>query len=89
MEISESDRAVLERRVRDRGALARDVLRARIVLLSSQGLTGPQIAERVGCTEPTVVLWRRFAEEGLAGLEDRVRKPPPRPRSLTRSAMRS
>jgi transposase len=42
-------------------------------------LTGPQIAERVGCTEPTVVLWRRrFAEEGLVGLEDRARKPPPR-----------
>ena len=79
LEISESDRAVLERRVRDRGALARDVLRARIVLLSSQGLTGPQIAERVGCTEPTVVLWRRrFVEEGLAGLEERARKPPPR-----------
>jgi transposase len=48
-------------------------------LLSTQELTGPQIAERVGCTEPTVVLWRRrFVEGGLAGLEDRVRKPPPR-----------
>jgi transposase len=79
LEIPESDRAVLERRVRDRGAPARNVQRARIVLLSTQGLTGPQIAERVGCTEPTVVLWRRrFAAEGLAGLEDRVRKPPPR-----------
>ena len=42
-------------------------------------LTGPQIAERVGCTEPTVVLWRRrFAEEGLVDLENRARKPPPR-----------
>jgi transposase len=79
VEISGSDRAVLERRVRDRGAPARDVQRARIVLLSTQGLTGPQIAERVGCTEPTVVLWRgRFATEGLAGLEDRARTPPPR-----------
>jgi transposase len=48
------------------------------VLLSTQGLTGPEIADRVGCTEPTVVLWRqRFAEEGLAGLDDRPRKPPP------------
>jgi transposase len=78
LEIPESDRVVLERRVRDRGAPARDVQRARIVLLSSQGLTGPQIAKRVGCTEPTVVLWRRrFTEEGLGGLEDRARKPPP------------
>jgi transposase len=79
VEVSASDRAILERRVRDRGAPARDVMRARIVLLSSQGLTGPQIAERVGCTEPTVVLWRnRFAAEGLAGLDERPRQPPPR-----------
>jgi hypothetical protein len=58
LEVPETDRVVLERRIRDRGALARDVQRARIVLLSAQGLAGPQIAERVGCTEPTVVLWR-------------------------------
>jgi hypothetical protein len=42
-----------------------------------RGLSGPDIADRVGCTEPTVVLWRRrYAEEGLAGLDDRPRKPP-------------
>jgi hypothetical protein len=44
VEVSDSDRVVLERRVRDRGAVARDVQRARIVLLSTQGLTGPEIA---------------------------------------------
>ena len=48
--------------------------RARIVLLAADGLTGPQIAERVGCTEPTVVKWRRqYAADGLAGLEDAPR----------------
>jgi len=79
LHVSDAERVELERRIRDRGALARDVLRARIVLLSTQGLTGPEIAERVGCSEPTVVLWRRrFATEGLAGLAERVRKPPPR-----------
>ncbi|HEX7993775.1 MAG TPA: IS630 family transposase, partial [Streptosporangiaceae bacterium] len=47
---------------------------ARIVLLSAQGLTGPQIARRVGCTEPTVVKWRaQYAESGLAGLADAPR----------------
>jgi transposase len=77
--VSESDRIELERRVRDRGAPAREALRARIVLLSTLGLPGPEIAERVGCTEPTVVLWRkRYAAEGLAGLDERVRRPPPR-----------
>jgi transposase len=53
---------------------ARVVERARIVLLSADGLTGRQIAERVGASEPTVVLWRRrFAQDGLAGLDDRPR----------------
>jgi transposase len=78
LEVSESDRVELERRLADRGALALEVMRARIVLLSTQGLTGPRIAERVGCSEPTVVLWRRrYAEEGLAGLDERARRPPP------------
>jgi hypothetical protein len=36
----------LERRVRDRGAAAPDVERARIVLLSTQGLSGPEVADR-------------------------------------------
>lgn len=72
--VPDADRARLERRARDRGAPARVAERARIVLLSAEGLTGPQIAERVGCTEPTVVKWRRqYAEEGLAGLEDASR----------------
>jgi transposase len=72
--VPDSDRARLERRVRDRGAPARVAERARIVLLAAGGLTGPQIAQRVGCTEPTVVKWRRqYAEGGLAGLEDAPR----------------
>jgi transposase len=73
--VSDADRVKLERRVRDRGAPARVVERARIVLLSAEGLSGPQIAQRVGCTEPTVVKWRRrYAGAGLAGLQD-ARRP--------------
>jgi transposase len=72
--VPDEDRIKLERRARDRGAPARVAERARIVLLAAEGLTGPQIAERVGCTEPTVVKWRRqYAEGGLAGLEDAPR----------------
>jgi hypothetical protein len=44
----------LQRRVKDRSAPARVAERARIVLLSAEGKTGPQIAA-AGCTEPTVV----------------------------------
>ena len=35
-----------------------------------QGQTWPQIAQRVGCTEPTAIKWRRRYAESLAGLED-------------------
>jgi transposase len=72
--VPDSDRAELERRAKDRGAEARVAERARIVLLAAEGLTGPQIAERVGCTEPTVIKWRRqYAGSGLAGLADAPR----------------
>jgi transposase len=72
--VREQDRVELERRARSKAEPARVAQRARIVLLSERGLTGPAIAERVGCTEPTVIAWRRrYAERGLAGLEDAPR----------------
>ena len=52
-----TDRAELERRARDRGA-SRVADRAGIVLLAAERLTRPQIAERTGCTEPTMIKWR-------------------------------
>src|SRR3954451_12640180 len=67
----EADRGELRRRARSKGAPARVVERARIVLLAGEGVPGKQIAARGGCAEPTVVTWRRrSAEEGLAGLKD-------------------
>ncbi len=77
--VPDGDREELERRARAKGAPARVVERARIVLLAAEGLTGPQIAGRAGCTEPTVVKWRRqYAEAGLAGLQDAPRPGGPR-----------
>jgi transposase len=71
VEVPEADRRELERRVRDKGAAARKVERARIVLLAAEGVPGKQIAAIVGCAEPTVVTWRgRYAESGLAALDD-------------------
>src|SRR5258706_4328649 len=85
--VTDADRVKLERRARDRGAPARVAERARIVLLAADGLTGPQIAARVGCTEPTVVKWRRQdAEAGLARLEDAPRPGGP-PTLLTDAAV--
>jgi transposase len=85
VEVPEADRRELERRVRDKGAPAREVERARIVLLAAEGVPGKQIAAIVGCAEPTVVTWRgRYAERGLAALEDLPRpgKPAQLPEAL-------
>src|SRR4051812_49060663 len=72
--VRDQDRVELERRARSKAEPARVAQRARIVLLSEQGFSGPVIAETVGCAEPTVVLWRkRYAERGLAGLDDAPR----------------
>src|SRR5918997_3357467 len=85
VEVPDADRRELERRVRDKGAPAREVERARIVLLAADGVPGKQIAAIVGCAEPTVVTWRgRYAKHGLGGLKDlpRPEKPAQLPESL-------
>src|SRR5215212_1889954 len=85
VEVGEFDRRELERRVRDKSAPARVVERARIVLLAADEVAGKEIAAVVGCAEGTVVTWRgRYAEQGLAGLEDLPRpgKPSPLPEAL-------
>src|SRR4028118_2082799 len=82
VEVPEGDRRELTRRVRDMGAPARVVERARIVLLAADQVPGKQIATTVGCAEGTVVTWRgRYAESGLAGLEDLPR--PGKPAQLS------
>jgi len=85
LSLTDEQRRELRRRVRAKGSVAREVERARIVLLAADGVPGKQIAAKVGCAEPTVVLWRaRFAEHGLAGLDDAPRsgKPPSIPKEV-------
>src|SRR3954468_14112820 len=85
VEIPDTDRRELQRRARSKGAPARVVERARIVLLAGEGVPGKQIAARVGCAEPTVVTWRgRYAESGLAvlGALARPASPSPLPEAL-------
>src|SRR4051794_20860709 len=80
VEIPEADRRELRRRSRSKGAPARVVERARIVLLAGDGVAGKRIAATVGCAEPTVVTWRRrYAQRGLPGLEDHPRPGAPSP----------
>ena len=73
-EVTEDERAKLERIARAKTAPARLVERARIVLAALEGLTAPQVAARVGVGEATARQWiARFNAAGLAGLEDAPR----------------
>ena len=70
---------VLQRLTRASSARAGLAQRARIVLLASEGVSNTAIAERVGTTRTTVVGWRtRYAEDGIAGLDDEARSGRPR-----------
>jgi hypothetical protein len=86
LEISEEERSELERRARAHTSPVRVARRAQIILLAAQGVPNRQVARRVGIKESYVSLWRRrFASEGLAGLEDRPR--PGRPRKRAREEL--
>ena len=53
--------------------------RARIVTLAAEGLANTEIAERLGLSRPTVILWRkRYEDGGMDALVDRPRSGRPR-----------
>ena len=55
--------------------------RARIVLLAADGVGTQRSCIGSGCRKPTVIGWkRRYAAEGVAGLEDLPK--PGRPRQI-------
>src|SRR5437016_7307976 len=55
------------------------VQRAKMILLAAEGLSNDEIASRLDTRREVVSLWRkRFFEERLAGLDERLR--PGRPR---------
>jgi len=64
------------------------VVRARMILLASQGLSNEQIAQRLDTRREVVSMWRkRFFDQRLAGLEERPR--PGRPRAFPPRAGRA
>jgi transposase len=72
-------RAALKKRIRGGKTHWRDRLRAEIVLAAARGRPNARIAADLRCGEDTVRKWRgRFAEKGLAGLEDLPRSGRPR-----------
>jgi transposase len=79
IELTEDERAELERLARSTKTEYRRRQRARIVLLAADGLATRAIARTIGCTIGTASKWRvRYAERRLAGLDetgDRGSKP--------------
>jgi transposase len=83
--LSVAERQHLEKTTRQLTAPQRMVLRSRIVLLAAGGLGNSAIGRQLGCNRATAILWRgRFAQQGLAGLQDEPR--PGRPRSFSPEA---
>src|SRR5215216_1187323 len=81
VEVPPRDREVLASWTRSPSIRAGLALRARIVLLAADGVGTNEISRRVGVSKPTVIEWkRRYAAEGVGGLEDRPK--PGRPRTV-------
>ncbi len=77
--LRDGDGEVLGSWVRSTSIRAGLVQRARIVLLASQGVANARIAAEVGTTTTSVWKWRkRYAEAGLAGLDDAPRSGRPK-----------
>lgn len=72
--LSDEQRTCLQDLVRQPKAQARFAERARIILLSEQGVSNAQIAQRLNTRKARVSKWRtRFATEGTDGLWDDFR----------------
>jgi hypothetical protein len=79
IELTKDERTILRKRAGAHTAPYWEVMRARIVLLASEGFSNMEIARKLDSTPQTACKWRkRFYEEGLSGLEDRPRsgRPP-------------
>jgi len=77
--LSEVEREQLESWTRRRTSAQALAQRSRIVLLSADGLTNTEIAQRLGVGRPMVTKWRsRFAADRLDGLVDEPRPGQPR-----------
>src|SRR5258708_32112070 len=77
--LTDEEQTKIERLARAQSAPVRLARRARIVQLAAQGQTVPAIARHVSVSEKAVRQWlKRFAAEGLEGLEDAPRsgRPP-------------
>jgi len=81
--LTDKQRAQLQAYARGRKTSARLVLRARIILLASEGKQDLEIARLLSVVPRTPARWRaRFLRNGMAGLQQDAHRPG-RPRSIT------
>lgn len=74
LDLSPEQRQELEARARRYTLSYREVMRAKIVLMAAEGLDNDEIAARLDTHREIVSKWRkRFYEQGLVGLEERLR----------------
>jgi transposase len=77
--LTDEEKSELERIVRRRTAGQSDVQRARVILLSAQGLPNFKVAQKTGISALSVGRWRRrFVQDRLRGLLDLPRSGAPR-----------
>lgn len=74
IDLTPDERRILDTRVRSPRSEQRQLFRARVILLAAAGVTGEEIAKRLGCRPATVSKWRRrFLAARLEGLADAPR----------------
>jgi transposase len=87
LRVSKADRKKLESWLRSRSVDRGLAERARIVLMSAEGMSVTRISRKLQITRPTVYKWReRYEEKGVDGLQDRAR--PGRPTKLTEAKIK-
>ena len=85
--VKTSDRSELESWLRKGSTPHRLAQRARVILMSADGVSPKEIGARLGMSNAAVHTWRRrYLEEGIAGLYDRPR--PGQPRKLSEAKVK-
>ena len=91
LNVSGADRTELEAWIRRGCTPQKQSLRARMILMSADGVPTGEIVRRLGTTVPTLSRWRlRYFEAGVDGLrKDKTRKPgrPPVPEAKVRQVL--
>ena len=75
--VSEADRGILEKWIRSRSVTEKQKQRAKIVLMSADGVPTSELMKKLKVSNPTLNLWRRrYQEGGVEALVKAKSRPP-------------